>query len=264
MAIWVSTAFFAVMLVVGQLLESRVREHRQQLFRIEQQRIFDEDHEAYRYVVQWFNEHRDKTGEGRLTWPSREDAMALLAKSESSGTRSATTSSTSRSREQRIFTDPQTGAQVRLYLLGERWQISAPITRTVAPPSMPTAISTLRHGLVVAIFVIWIGLMVFRPSLRLQRQVWGNGLLAVVVIAIVATALQERQPPPGSWRLEQASILFCLVALILSISFLMAAYAKVKADHPVCGWCGYNLTGNRSGVCPECGAPTMATEGDAA
>ena len=266
-ATWLGAAFVAVMLVMGQRFEDRVREQRQQLFRAEQRRIASEDSAALQTVVSWYHEHRDKTGNDARFMPSRENATALLVRGASgSATRIASTlhqvAPSSQSAEQPIYTDPQTGAQVRLYLLGERWHAYAPIKRTVPPPRLPTAISTVRHGLIAAIFVIWIGLMFFRPSLRPQRQVWANALLALVMIAIVATALQERQPPAGKWRLEQASILFCFIAMIVSIWFLVASYMKVRVDHPICRRCGYNLTGNQSGVCPECGAPTMMPQGD--
>jgi len=38
----------------------------------------------------------------------------------------------------------------------------------------------------------------------------------------------------------------------------MSAYRKAvllmsATDHPQCTRCGYNLTGNVSGICPECG-----------
>jgi len=33
------------------------------------------------------------------------------------------------------------------------------------------------------------------------------------------------------------------------------------AAHPACSDCGYNLTANTSGVCPECGAPIELTTG---
>jgi len=40
------------------------------------------------------------------------------------------------------------------------------------------------------------------------------------------------------------------------ISYLVAnrTFFPAKADaHPSCITCGYNLTGNVSGICPECG-----------
>jgi hypothetical protein len=49
--------------------------------------------------------------------------------------------------------------------------------------------------------------------------------------------------------------LFSILAVSISVAMLILAYRKPKADHPVCTRCGYNLTGNTSGVCPECGAP---------
>lgn len=56
-------------------------------------------------------------------------------------------------------------------------------------------------------------------------------------------------------------ILFEVLLLTLSLAGPFVAYhivsvARAKALRiPLCGYCGYNLTGNVSGTCPECGAP---------
>ena len=49
-------------------------------------------------------------------------------------------------------------------------------------------------------------------------------------------------------------------AMSLVVAFFLARevhgrlrWKVVKHDHPVCRRCGYDLTGNTSGVCPECG-----------
>jgi hypothetical protein len=54
--------------------------------------------------------------------------------------------------------------------------------------------------------------------------------------------------------------LLCLVTAVPPLTFLNSTrkrrirIARVKANR--CSACGYNLTGNTSGVCPECGTPT--------
>ena len=53
-----------------------------------------------------------------------------------------------------------------------------------------------------------------------------------------------------------------LIAFIVILSYLASRllyvcmlYRRVLDDTPRCDYCGYNLTGNRSGRCPECGTP---------
>jgi hypothetical protein len=50
------------------------------------------------------------------------------------------------------------------------------------------------------------------------------------------------------------------IPLVLAYSASRAAFAvirwkRVDDDGRFCATCGYNLTGNLSGVCPECGTP---------
>jgi predicted amidophosphoribosyltransferase len=58
------------------------------------------------------------------------------------------------------------------------------------------------------------------------------------------------------------SVDLCFLGLILPSAILPTvvlyrlARSLVSAPHDGhCSGCGYNLTGNTSGVCPECGAP---------
>jgi hypothetical protein len=41
----------------------------------------------------------------------------------------------------------------------------------------------------------------------------------------------------------------------LALATYLWLHPKRKVE-PLCGKCGYNLTGNTSGACPECGSPT--------
>ncbi len=53
-----------------------------------------------------------------------------------------------------------------------------------------------------------------------------------------------------------------LIAFIVVMSYVAARllytcmiFQRVRDETPRCDCCGYNLTGNRSGRCPECGTP---------
>jgi predicted amidophosphoribosyltransferase len=58
--------------------------------------------------------------------------------------------------------------------------------------------------------------------------------------------------PPGFSILVRYSTLLGALAVLLCIS-LLAIRRRTRPG--LCRFCGYNLTGNVSGVCPECGKP---------
>lgn len=55
-------------------------------------------------------------------------------------------------------------------------------------------------------------------------------------------------------------IMFVTVAIVPSITFVRFALRRRRSRRlgPTCKKCGYNLTGNTSGVCPECGQPIQS------
>lgn len=105
-----------------------------------------------------------------------------------------------------------------------------------------------------------------RSCVRIAVQilvVLGLGLLAVGLGSCLSWWLADRlgrHPaiPSGYW---------CVAALFLIIVSLVGFWHSVTARiHPIiaertsrlrglCHVCGYDLTGNVSGVCPECGTP---------
>ncbi len=49
-----------------------------------------------------------------------------------------------------------------------------------------------------------------------------------------------------------------IIAIFIAVLHYFGSRERVKMrfyDHPVCRVCTYNLTGNLSGICPECGTP---------
>jgi hypothetical protein len=57
------------------------------------------------------------------------------------------------------------------------------------------------------------------------------------------------------------SAVFAFACILFRLGSLMVVRTwirKIVLDHgPLCSSCGYNLTGNISGVCPECGIPIV-------
>ena len=62
--------------------------------------------------------------------------------------------------------------------------------------------------------------------------------------------------------IAEDAMLGVVIASIVFLSYLASRllyacmiFQRVLDDTPRCDCCGYNLTGNRSGRCPECGTP---------
>jgi hypothetical protein len=63
----------------------------------------------------------------------------------------------------------------------------------------------------------------------------------------------------GNWSVDLIIphwflLLLTAFGLACSVATLLLTRARRgKGNHPLCGACGYDLSGNLSGVCPECG-----------
>lgn len=97
-------------------------------------------------------------------------------------------------------------------------------------------------------FLKWVGLVVC----VLLLSIW---LAGVIVVNVYPPLMGTSQPPGFVWidRLD-LSFLFPLVMVAIPIAFLWHRDRRPPKGH--CQKCGYNLTGNVSGVCPECGEQT--------
>ena len=60
----------------------------------------------------------------------------------------------------------------------------------------------------------------------------------------------DREIKRRKWGLKRISILAAVVALIVGLPFRLVRNIPLPG---CCRSCGYDLTGNTSGVCPECG-----------
>jgi hypothetical protein len=102
--------------------------------------------------------------------------------------------------------------------------------------------------------LFWILLLIMTLALRRWRPVMAEGLLALAVVCTVAWAVH-----PGSslnWRgITSNDMLFwgCVMLIISSFAIVRTREKRTKPLLPICPKCRYNLTGNISGVCPECG-----------
>ena len=75
---------------------------------------------------------------------------------------------------------------------------------------------------------------------------WAVALLAVVCVGVIAFRAAG-----------QAALVFGLIlapVALLVLFELPALRRERRRRRGQCGECGYDLTGNQSGVCPECGS----------
>ena len=52
--------------------------------------------------------------------------------------------------------------------------------------------------------------------------------------------------------------ILCVPVMLTAAAICYGLRRERRGSLGVCHHCGYNLTGNTSGVCPECGTPTIA------
>ncbi len=105
----------------------------------------------------------------------------------------------------------------------------------------------------------------------LQHAVNGPGTRAAAFLVVVgATGLfvlwdKLVASVPSSWSMYLMSMLF-VIGFGIAIWFTRRDIRRrlraqlAKKGIPVCIPCGYNLTGNESGVCPECATPVPRRE----
>ena len=102
-----------------------------------------------------------------------------------------------------------------------------------------------------------------RNGSKLDSAWWGFGPLAALVCLALATTISSDAPPWLEWLFVGAGAtagLICAPALLYQMrgSFLHGD-ALPPTPATECHACGYNLTGNTSGYCPECGARVLTS-----
>lgn len=111
--------------------------------------------------------------------------------------------------------------------------------------------------------VIWRSQAVAR---QFQQRLCGVAALCGVVSMLVSLGLGYLTPSSGSWVVFVLYVIAVVVVVpgITTFTFLRLAWRRqwFQLPGPTGLWdtCGYNLTGNVSGICPECGNPVPAKE----
>jgi len=109
-----------------------------------------------------------------------------------------------------------------------------------------------RFGLV--IFVLW-GLILVAYGLVPARRGWlAWWLIAVSLLFGLLILMPSRVPVTVGEFLDHESLLFSSFMLLISLTVCTVGGVRNRdVDLLVCRKCGYDLRGNQSGACPECG-----------
>jgi hypothetical protein len=133
------------------------------------------------------------------------------------------------------------------------YTVSPPRTAYVAPPPAWVVLRRLEPIVMWAAAVIWAGCLLIVPfNLPWRRDIGQVALAAVLVAALVAwldpAALPGAVPHYAARALAGAAL--------VAIGLVALPRGRTPRPDAPCAACGYDLTGNVSGVCPECGTTT--------
>lgn len=175
-----------------------------------------------------------------------------------------------------IFTDPSSAnpnmpGRALLSFQGETWSDVSPYFDDPRIGKMPDPNSGL-HGVItigrrilyiigyVAWLVVFSAMVIDRAGVA--RKPLTSSATDLLAIAIVSTTLALMNPNPRRamfdfFQDDSAGwgLLAIAISLTLWIVILVKPGRSLTNTAPRCKACGYDLTGNESGRCPECGTP---------
>ena len=140
-------------------------------------------------------------------------------------------------------------------------QVTPPALRTegiwggLGDPSFQMAAIRIRQVLLVLCAAAWVTLAVLVPFAGIHRRQLGSVMMLTGIAAFLAWMADPGRaglwsiPPFGA--LPAAALTGIFVGLVVRV--LPSRRSTIAIGRCACG---YNLTGNISGVCPECGRPT--------
>jgi hypothetical protein len=168
-----------------------------------------------------------------------------------------------------VYTDPNTRGQALLGFKDDKW-----LDVSTAHPSFASmnlgwigSVNVARRITYMLGYIVWLFLLVML-MIDLRNSPWKRHTpmaIDVLMMGILATTLALLGPSPlralFDWFQDDAAAWGMLIIPISAIALGFAIYRSRKpagAKAPHCKRCGYNLTGNQSGVCPECGRTVKA------
>lgn len=167
------------------------------------------------------------------------------------------------------WVDPESGGEIVMPLDGASSLLVSVLPSTdrrlVFPRPGPgfETVTLCRRLVYICMYTVWgflffFAVTGFRWVDRRRRLLWANVLLMVAAVSTSLSLLGN-----GYWRAwnqffqdDAAGIGWLEIAASLLLFLLAFLYRRVEADPTArCRTCHYNLTGNLSGRCPECGTP---------
>ena len=98
-----------------------------------------------------------------------------------------------------------------------------------------------------------------KPEVAIQAAKRERDLHAMETIGGLDLMVPPPSHVPAQWSWSSALLLpssaIALAGIAMLIPIAKWARRRVRRLHHQCPVCGYNLTANTSGICPECGAP---------
>jgi hypothetical protein len=172
-----------------------------------------------------------------------------------------------REREKPALAIDLTGWRIQLVFYDGKF-VNGTITQPMNP-TIPAPNPTLHHAfdytasaLLFLTPFIWLGATLADATPRRPRTHFAEVALAAVLAGAIAWATS-----PDLFRTRASGIVLALAAVLMLISVRMILKRRRLArKHELnrCLQCNYDLTGNESGICPECGTATEASHHQAA
>lgn len=164
------------------------------------------------------------------------------------------------------WTDPLAGLSMELTLHNQHWIAFGTKSPTVAAttPSIPPS-DQFTEAIRRSIAGWWSGLGIWTwlALVLLALVFWRRHALVLLELALavaVVTTTAWLVAPNYSLALKgifsNDMLAIAAMMLLLNAGLVVLSRARQRPPDPrLCTRCGYDLTGNRSGTCPECGTP---------
>jgi hypothetical protein len=163
--------------------------------------------------------------------------------------------------EVRLAIDPASGFEFELSFLEGSLSGHRARPKFAPPPGMfLVALEHCRQYTRDCAWVAWLsvfGLFIALFMAPHWRRMLAHAALSLALASLVAAELSIPPGAPLAGRFLETVVIWSWAAMIpLSVGlFFWSRRPRPWTGEPLCPQCGYNLTGNTAGRCPECGSP---------